>query len=145
MPRQRSLRSRRPRVEAGSCSAQSRTRHTGIVSFTKQSRCERLVASLICVVALSATSALAQSYPAKPIELVSSTGAGGGSDLVCRVVADIITKEKLLPQSVYVVNKPGGGGAIGQTYVSARRGDPYIFMLAATNDGPEPRRSSPGG
>jgi putative tricarboxylic transport membrane protein len=48
-------------------------------------------------------------------------------------VAEIITKEKLLPQPVYVVNKPGGGGAIGQTYVSTRRGDPYVFMLAATN------------
>ena len=77
--------------------------------------------------------AFAQQYPTRPIELVSSTGAGGGSDLVCRLVADIIAKEKLLPQQVFVVNKPGGGGAVGQTYVSARRGDPYIFMLAATN------------
>ena len=79
------------------------------------------------------TPVLAQSYPAKPIELVSATGAGGGSDLVCRMVADIIAKEKLLPQPVMVVNKPGGGGAMGQTYVSARRGDPYVFLLAATN------------
>jgi putative tricarboxylic transport membrane protein len=86
------------------------------------------------LVAMSwATAALAQSYPSKPIELVSSTGAGGGSDLVCRLVAEIIGKEKLLPQPVYVVNKAGGGGAIGQTYVSGRRGDPYVFMLAATN------------
>ena len=75
----------------------------------------------------------AQTYPSRPIELVSATGAGGGSDLVCRMVADIITKEKLLPQPVFVVNKPGGGGAVGQTYVSARRGDPYIFLQAATN------------
>ena len=75
----------------------------------------------------------AQSFPSRPIELVSSTGAGGGSDLVCRLVADIIGKDKLLPQQVYVVNKPGGGGAVGQTYVAGRRGDPYIFMLAATN------------
>jgi putative tricarboxylic transport membrane protein len=82
---------------------------------------------------MCAAPALGQSYPSKPIELVSSTGAGGGSDLVCRIVAEIITKEKLLPQPVYVVNKPGGGGAIGQTHVSTRRGDPYVFMLAATN------------
>jgi tripartite-type tricarboxylate transporter receptor subunit TctC len=32
-----------------------------------------------------------------------------------------------------VVNKPGGGGAVGQTYVASRRGDPYIFLQAATN------------
>lgn len=80
-----------------------------------------------------ATLSFAQPYPSKPIELVSATGAGGGSDLVCRMVADIIAKEKLLPQQVFVVNKPGGGGAVGSTYVAARRGDPYIFMLAANN------------
>lgn len=75
----------------------------------------------------------AQPYPSRPIELVSATGAGGGSDLVSRMVADIIAKEKLLPQPVFVVNKPGGGGAVGSTYVAAKRGDPYIFMQAATN------------
>ena len=75
--------------------------------------------------------ALAQTYPSKPIELVSPTGAGGGSDLVARTVADIIAREKLLPQPVVVVNKPGGGGAVGQTYVAGKRGDPYVFIQSA--------------
>jgi putative tricarboxylic transport membrane protein len=92
-----------------------------------------LLALACCLTAWSAAPSFAQSYPSRPIELVSSTGAGGGSDLVCRIVAEIIGKEKLLPQQVFVVNKPGGGGAVGQTYVAARRGDPYIFMLASTN------------
>jgi putative tricarboxylic transport membrane protein len=86
-----------------------------------------LASTLVCA------SAFAQPYPSRPIELVSATGAGGGSDLVARVVADVIAKEKLLPQPVVVVNKPGGGGALGQTYVASRRGDPYVFLLAATN------------
>ena len=90
-------------------------------------------ALLAALIAASAAPSFAQSYPSRPIELVSSTGAGGGSDLVCRLVAEIIGKEKLLPQQVFVVNKPGGGGAVGQTYVAGRRGDPHIFMLAATN------------
>lgn len=93
----------------------------------------RLLALSCCVVAWPATPAFAQAYPSRPIELVSATGAGGGSDLVCRLVAEIIAKEKLLPQQVVVVNKPGGGGAVGQTYVSGKRGDPYIFLQAATN------------
>jgi len=49
------------------------------------------------------------------------------------MVADIVAKEKLLPQPILVINKPGGGGAVGQTYVAARRGDPYVFLQAATN------------
>lgn len=74
-----------------------------------------------------------QAYPSRHIELVSATGAGGGSDLVARMVADIIAKDKLLPQQVIVQNRPGGGGAVGQTYVAAKRGDPYIFMQTAIN------------
>jgi len=93
----------------------------------------QLPALLYGLMAWWVTPSFAQPYPSRHIELVSATGAGGGSDLVCRTVADIIAKDKLLPQSIFVVNKPGGGGAMGQTYVAARRGDPYIFLLAATN------------
>ena len=77
------------------------------------------------------TPSFAQPYPSRHVELVSPTGAGGGSDLVARTVADIIAKEKLLPQPVVVQNRPGGGGAVGQTYVAGRRGDPHILLLAA--------------
>ena len=83
--------------------------------------------------AQSASTGSGQAYPTRHIELVSATGAGGGSDLVARMVADIIAKEKLLPQQVIVQNRPGGGGAVGQTYVAAKRGDPYIFMQTAIN------------
>ena len=86
----------------------------------------------VFVFGLWATVCGAQSYPVKPIELVSPTGAGGGSDLVARTVADIIMREKLLPQPLVVQNKPGGGGAVGQTYVAAKKGDPYTILLAGT-------------
>ncbi len=92
----------------------------------------RLLASSL-LIACWAAPAFAQPYPTRHIELISATGAGGGSDLVARMVADIIGKDKLLPQQVIVQNRPGGGGAVGQTYVAARRGDPYIFMQASIN------------
>jgi putative tricarboxylic transport membrane protein len=62
--------------------------------------------------------------------MVSPTNAGGGSDLVARMVADIIAKEKLLPQPVIIQNRAGGGGAVGQTYAASKRGDPYVIFLA---------------
>jgi putative tricarboxylic transport membrane protein len=74
----------------------------------------------------------AQTFPSKPIELISPTGAGGGSDLVARTVAEIVAREKLLPQPMVVVNKPGGGGAIGVSYTAGKRGDPYTIVLATT-------------
>ncbi|MGE5525556.1 MAG: tripartite tricarboxylate transporter substrate binding protein [Rhodospirillaceae bacterium] len=75
----------------------------------------------------------AQSYPVKPIELVSPTGAGGGSDLVARAVADIVAREKLLSQPFVIQNRAGGGGAVGQVYVAGKRGDPYTLLLAGTS------------
>ena len=90
---------------------------------------KRLIPMLL--LAGCAATCVAQSYPTRPIELVSPTGAGGGSDLVARTVAEIVSKEKLLPQQIFVQNRAGGGGAVGQTYVAGKRGDPYIFLLAA--------------
>lgn len=81
---------------------------------------------------LVAAPAAAQSYPVKPIEMISPTSAGGGSDLVARVVADIIAKEKLLPQPIFIQNRAGGGGAVGQTFAASKRGDPYFILLAGT-------------
>ena len=50
---------------------------------------------------------------------------------MARTVADIVARDKLLPQQIIVQNRAGGGGAVGQTYVAGKRGDPYIFMQAA--------------
>ena len=82
--------------------------------------------------AQTASTGSGQSYPTRPIELVSPTGAGGGSDIVARTVAEIAAKEKLLPQQIFVQNRAGGGGAVGQTYVAGKRGDPYVFIQAAS-------------
>ena len=76
----------------------------------------------LVVFAIGFAPAIAQTYPSRHIELVSPTGAGGGSDLVARTVAEIVAKEKLLPQQIIVQNRPGGGGAVGQSYVAGKRG-----------------------
>jgi len=96
---------------------------------------KRTVAGL-CVAGLIAWLAPAevvwsQPYPSRPLELIVHTGAGGGSDLFARVVAEIINKEKLLPQPFVVVNKGGGGGAVALTHIANRRGDPYTVLTVA--------------
>jgi putative tricarboxylic transport membrane protein len=83
--------------------------------------------------AIAGAPTFAQSFPAKPIELIVHTGPGGGSDIFTRVVADIIAKDKLLPVTTVVLNKAGGGGAIAQNYVVGKRGDPYtVYAIAAS-------------
>jgi putative tricarboxylic transport membrane protein len=84
--------------------------------------------AVVFFLAASVTDAWAQAYPAKPVELVVHTSAGGGGDLFARTVAEIITRDKLLSQALVVNNKAGGGGTIAFSYVAARRGDPYTLL-----------------
>ncbi len=84
--------------------------------------------AVVFFLAASVTDVWAQAYPAKPVELVVHTSAGGGGDLFARTVAEIITREKLLSQALIVSNKAGGGGTIAFSYVAARRGDPYTLL-----------------
>ncbi len=85
-------------------------------------------AALLALAAGSPTTALAQNYPIKPIELVVTTSAGSGGDVVSRAMAEIVRKDKLLPQLITVNNRVGGAGVVGYTYFKTRRGDPYTMM-----------------
>src|SRR5688572_12085902 len=92
------------------------------------------VVAALTAAALAASlsgTALAQSYPTKPIELVSPTSAGSGTDIYARALADIVQRNKLLPQPFLVANRVGGGSLIAYNYFQTKRGDPYV-MLAAT-------------
>lgn len=69
----------------------------------------------------------APKYPTRQIEYVVPAAAGGGTDLIARAVAEYMSKE--WGQSVVVVNKPGGGCAIGSEYaVKQAKPDGYTVL-----------------
>ena len=63
------------------------------------------------------------SYPSGPITVVVPYGAGGGTDLFCRVVVDKMSQ--ITGQSIEVTNVTGGGGTIGATEVANAAPDGY--------------------
>ena len=70
-----------------------------------------LIAALAAVVA-TATGALAQEkFPSRTIEVITHAGAGGGTD----IMAQMMMKEArdILKTDLALVNKRGGGGAVG--------------------------------
>jgi len=67
--------------------------------------------------------AQAAEYPTKQIELIVPYAAGGGTDLVARAYADAANRH--MPQAIGVVNKTGGGGAVGLSEIMAARPDGY--------------------
>ena len=70
----------------------------------------------------------AADYPERPVEIVVPYAAGGGTDMVGRTFALVLSKY-LGSQSVVVNNKPGAGGAIGMTEALNAKPDGYKLGL----------------
>jgi len=75
----------------------------------------------------------AQKFLSKPIEFVCHAAAGGGSDIMARMMQSIIEKEKITTHPIAVVNRPGGGGGIGFAFVAGKKGDPHFWLTATTS------------
>jgi len=55
---------------------------------------------------------------------------GGSNDKTARTVERIWSMNKVLPSTLSVVNRAGGGGSIAYTYVAQRVGDPHFLVVA---------------
>ncbi len=69
--------------------------------------------------------------PKESIEVVAPAGAGGGWDTTARMAAKIFEEEGIIEQDIGVVNKPGGGGAVGWAYVAEKAGNPHHMFIAS--------------
>lgn len=72
----------------------------------------------------------ADAYPSKPIEWVVPYAAGGGTDVVARVLSEPMGKA--LGQSIIVVNKPGAATNIGADAVARAKPDGYTILTGDT-------------
>ena len=90
------------------------------VSSRQNSRLAAIGAALFGVLAVGAVplsvAANAQAYPSKPITIVVPFGAGSGTDMISRIVAQHLGSK--LKQSIVVENKPGANGMIAATFVA---------------------------
>src|SRR6187455_3445067 len=96
-----------------------------------------------------ASSVHAQDYPTKPITLIVPFPAGGGVDVIGRIVADKLAAE--LGQPVVIDNRGGAAGVIGTRVAKAAAPDGYTLVMATSgsiainptlyvNPGYEPRK-----
>lgn len=81
-----------------------------------------------CLAALMATaSAQADTYPDRPIRMLLPFSAGGGGDILGRIIAEQFASQ--LGKPVVVENKPGAGGTIGIADVARARPDGYTITI----------------
>ena len=89
---------------------------------------------LVLVAAMSAlfSAALyADDYPSRSVTIVNVFGAGGGSDTVCRIIANKLGPA--LGQPVIVEDRPGADGALAALYVHHQPSDGYTLMMATNS------------
>jgi len=67
-----------------------------------------------------------QKFPTRPVEINVWASAGGGTDIVNRLIAKAMEKE--LRGSIVVSNRTGGGGAIAMNHVWSRPHDGYNWL-----------------
>jgi len=75
--------------------------------------------------------ATAQPYPSRPITLVVPFAAGGGTDIMARVVAEKMSKT--LGQQIVVENRPGAIGTIAMRQIAKSAPDGYLLGQANTS------------
>lgn len=90
-------------------------------------RLTKLAAAVAAALCLQALPGAAQDYPTRTIRIVVGFGAGGGTDLAARIMAQALQEQ--LGQSVVVENKPGGGGAMAADMVAKSPKDGYTLLM----------------
>lgn len=93
------------------------------------SRRTAVMAMLSTLAAGAAPALRAQDFPSKTIRFVVNNAPGGGTDIMARVVAELVKSD--LGQSVVVENRPGAGGALGAAEVARSPADGHTVLVTA--------------
>jgi len=86
----------------------------------------RLALSIVCLF-FSGTAFAQDAYPSKPIRILVGYAAGGGNDIIVRVMQPEM--QKGLGQPVVVENKPGAQGIIAADLAAKAAPDGYTIMM----------------
>ena len=82
-----------------------------------------------CVLQGSAPTAVAQWLPSKNVEIIAPSAAGSGLDAVARLVQRVLQDKRLVNASLTVVDKAGGGNAVGFNYLNSRPADGHAVLV----------------
>lgn len=90
-----------------------------------------MIAALAGLASVSAP-AIADEYPTKAVTMIVPYGAGGGTDTMGRVFANALGNE--LGQPVVVVNRKGGGGSVGASFLKNAAPDGYTILMGGVDE-----------
>lgn len=85
------------------------------------------------LIAAAGHAGAAEWKPTKNVEIIVGVSPGGGVDRTARTLQKILQERRLLGASSAVVNKPGGGGILAQSYLNQHAGDAHFIEVSATS------------
>ena len=93
---------------------------------------KRFIYSLAALLTFSTVVNAQTAYPTKPVKLMVGAGAGGGTDIIARMLAEKMTDS--LKGTFIVENKPGASNTIAAELTAKAPPDGHT-LLVATNTG----------
>ena len=93
----------------------------------------QLLAATTAAIILGMTPLHAADWPERPVRVVIGFGAGGGTDIIGRIIAEPLSEK--LGQPVVIENRPGAGGTIGADSVAKAEPDGYTMLMMNNGHG----------
>src|SRR5262249_60063944 len=90
----------------------------------------RLAAGAVVLPAIAGV-AQAQSYPTRPVRIITGFAAGGTPDILARLLGQWLSEQ--FGQAFVVENRPGAGGNIATEMVARAPADGYTLLLVGPN------------
>ena len=93
----------------------------------------RILSASFAAVALSiaTVAAGAETWPARPIKVISPFTAGNAGDTVARIVFDQVSQQ--IGQTLFIENRPGAGGTLAADFVAKSDPDGYTLLLSSAS------------
>ena len=88
----------------------------------------KTISLIVCLILALTIMAIALDYPTKTIQIIVPYPPGGSNDITARILDTKLAS--LLGRPVIVVNKPGGGGAVGIKFAASAKPDGYTILTS---------------
>lgn len=96
----------------------------------QKTRCGKQFVAALALAAITALApALAQWQPSKNVEIIAPAAAGSALDAIARLFQRVIQEQRLMKSTPTVVNKAGGGNAVGFNYLASHAADGHYVLV----------------
>ena len=104
-------------------------RYTGVSASRKNHLYQHIAAALALAAIIGADPVYAQWQPSRNVEIIVPAAAGSSLDSMARLFQRVIQEKHLTKANQTVINRAGGGNAVGFNYLASHTADPHYVLI----------------